>query len=280
MRIAADAGASAERWSTLPPLTTRNAVTRVKPGAVTLVTGRPVDGGDPRVLLAHQRFGRGTSIAFTAQDSWVWQMHADIPLEDQTHETLWRQLLRWLVHDAPDRLELQLDEETVLPQEPVVLRATLEDERYLRVNGADVIATVTAPDGKATDVPLDWTVARDGEYEATFVPGEPGLYRVAMRSGAGEEAAGGTGYLRAGLPQREVFGAGRRTELLERLAKETGGRFYTYDQAAALAEEIRYTESGDTIQEAHPLWDMPFLLILLGLFLTGEWVYRKRKDLA
>ncbi len=280
MRVRSEERASAERWSTLPPLTTRNAVTRVKPGAVTLLSGRPVAGGDPRVLLAYQRFGRGTSIAFTTQDSWLWQMHADIPLEDQTHETLWKQLLRWLVHDAPDRLQLDLTEETVLPNDPVTLRAVFEDERFLRVNSADVRATVTGPDGIPVEIPLTWTVERDGEYEATFLPPEPGLYHVVARSGSDASEITGDGYFRAGQPEREPFGAGRRTEMLTSLAEETGGGFYTFDQAMSLAADVQYSESGDTVREVHPLWDMPILLLLLGLLLTGEWTVRNRMDLA
>lgn len=280
MRLAPAERSSAERWSTLPPLTMRNVVTRVKPGAVSLVTARPTDGSDARVLLAYQRFGRGTSIAFTAQDSWLWQMHAEIPLEDQTHETLWKQLLRWVVHDSPDRLQLDLSEETVLPNEPVTLRANLEDERFLAVNSADVRATVIGPDGVAVETRLDWTVARDGEYEATFSPPEPGLYQVTVRSGSADGAVASTGYFRAGQPQLEAFGAGRRTELLTSLAEETGGGFYTYEDAMGLAADIQYSESGDTVREQHPLWDMPILLLLVGLLLTAEWTYRNRKDLA
>ena len=280
MRLAPEAQSSAERWSSLPPLTMRNAVTRVKPGAVSLVTARPADGSDARVLLAYQRFGRGTSIAFTAQDSWLWQMHADIPLEDQTHETLWKQLLRWVVHESPDRIELDLTEETVLPNEPVTLRATLEDERYLRVNSADVRATVTGPDGVPVETRLDWTVERDGEYEATFSPSEPGLYQVSVRSGSGEAEVTSTGYFRAGQPELEAFGAGRRTALLTSLAEETGGAFYTYEDAMGLAADIQYSESGDTVREVHPLWDMPILLLLIGLLLSAEWTYRNLRDLA
>jgi hypothetical protein len=37
-------------------------------------------------------YGAGKALAFTVDDSWLWQMHADIPLEDMTHENLWRQL--------------------------------------------------------------------------------------------------------------------------------------------------------------------------------------------
>ena len=53
------------------------------------------------MVLAYQRYGAGKSLAFTVHDSWLWQMHADMPLEDMTHENLWRQLLRWLVSGVP-----------------------------------------------------------------------------------------------------------------------------------------------------------------------------------
>ncbi len=296
IRIAGDASASEDRWSTLPPLTTVNRVTRVKPGAVTLLSGVPVDGGEEVVLLAHQRYGRGTAIAFATQDTWLWQMHAEIPVEDQTHETLWKQLLRWLVHDAPARVRPELGDAPVPPGEPMTVRAVVEDERYLRVNGAGVTATVTAPDGTSERIPLVWTVEGDGEYEGRFVPPAAGLYRVAVdaiASGAGGGPVGeasattglagdsirGVGWFRAGAEQREAFGAGRRTDLLRRIADETGGRFYTADEAQGLAEDIRYTESGDTLVERRPLWDMPILLVLLAILLTAEWSYRRYREL-
>ena len=52
-----------------------------------------------------QRYGRGKSFAFLPQDSWMWQMHASIAVEDMTHENFWRQLLRWLVDGVPDQVE-------------------------------------------------------------------------------------------------------------------------------------------------------------------------------
>ena len=74
-----------------------------RPGATTLLTGSHGDGlARTRSCWPIQRYGRGKSIALTAQDSWLWQMHADVSLEDQSHETFWQQMLRWLVDGVPD----------------------------------------------------------------------------------------------------------------------------------------------------------------------------------
>ena len=45
-----------------------------------------------------QLFGdRGKALALTVQDAWLWRMHASMAVEDTTHRTFWRRLLRWLV---------------------------------------------------------------------------------------------------------------------------------------------------------------------------------------
>ena len=50
------------------------------------------------------------------------------------------------------------------------------------------MAEVTTPSGKMLEVPMQWTVTRDGEYQGTFVPDEAGSYEVratAARSSGG-----------------------------------------------------------------------------------------------
>src|SRR6185295_1362816 len=86
--------ASAERWKTMPALTVLNMVQTLKPGATALLSGTD-ERRRERVVLAYQRYGRGKSIAFPVHDSWLWQMHSSIRVEDQTHENFWRQMLRW-----------------------------------------------------------------------------------------------------------------------------------------------------------------------------------------
>jgi uncharacterized membrane protein len=280
LRIAGGETESAERWTELPHLTARNRVERVKPAAVTLLSGTTASDAS-QVVLAYHRFGRGLAAAFTVQDSWLWQMHADIPVDDLTHETLWRQLLRWLVSESPGRLNVSVPAEPSGPGEPLEIRAHVEDERFLRVNGASVTARLTSPTGGETEVPLEWKVERDGEYAATVRLPEEGLWRVdVMASVPDGEVVTGSAHALIGESRREYFAAGMRPRLLRRVADETGGRFYTSSDVDRLAEDIRFTESGHTVTEELDLWDMPAVfLALLGL-LGGEWVLRRRRGLA
>ena len=78
----------------------------------------------------------------------------------------------------------------------------------------------------------------------------------------------------------EYFDAAMRAPLLNRIAEETGGRFFTPATAAALPEAISYSGRGVTVVEERELWDMPVLLLLLLAFIGTEWAYRRSRGLA
>jgi hypothetical protein len=234
---------------------------------------------EERVVLASQRFGRGKVIAFPVQDSWLWQMLP--PVEDMSHETLWRQLLRWLVADVGSPVSARVSNESPLPGEPVTLIADVDDSVFTKVNDAKVIAQVTTPGGERIETPLDWTVSRDGEYRASYTPTEPGMYEVNIKAERGASQLGsGVTYVNASSSEREYYDAEMRPALLERIARETGGKYYTASNLRSLPEDIRYSGGGSTVKEEKDLWDMPILFLLLILLLASEWAVRRWKGFA
>jgi uncharacterized membrane protein len=270
----------AARWEKLPPVTTVNPIDQIRPGATTLLEGQRSAGGR-QVVLAFQRYGRGKSIALTIQDSWLWQMHADVPLEDQSHESFWKQMLRWLVDGVPDAVTTVTDVEQVEPGEAVKLTTNVADSTFIEVNDASVTAKITSPSGVVEEIPLDWTVEHDGEYSAQYRPTEMGDYQVdvtATRQGV--SLGGDAAYIHAAPSDREFFGAARRTQLLQRIADETGGRFYTRDDVSTLPDDITITGAGVTLSQQLDLWDMPALFLLMLLLMGAEWGYRKVRGLV
>jgi hypothetical protein len=281
MQLAGSGKASARRWESLPALTVVNRIGPPKPGSTVLLIGRPRGGGPERGVLGYERYGRGKALAFTVQDSWLWQMHADIPVDDQTHETLWRQLLRWLVSGVPEAVTVTLSADRVEPGDSVAITASVADSAFAGVNGASVTARVETPLGREYRVPLPWTVLRDGEYRGSFSADAQGTYRVTVEAQRAGRALGtGEAYVEAGSLGSEFFGAGMRRDALERLAQETDGRFYTPENVATLPEDVRYTESGATVFERHDLWDMPAIFLLLLALLGVEWGWRRLRGLA
>ena len=274
--IADSEEASLERWRTLPAVTIVNPITEVKAGATTLLTTP-----DDLVVLAFQRYGAGKSMAFAVQDSWMWQMHADVSVEDLTHETYWRRLLRWLVDGVPDQVVASIPQDRVEPGELVTVLAEVGDENYEELNTSSVVAVVSDPSGDLTELPMEWTAEKDGEYRTTFTAGEEGFYAIRVEAAVGEDLLGEDSvYMQVAPSDDEYYDSTMRASLLQRVADETSGRFYTPETVAALPDDIQYVGGGVTVVEERDLWDMPALLMLLGTLVLGEWGYRRFRGLA
>jgi uncharacterized membrane protein len=291
-QIAATPAASIQRWKSLPSITTVNRIREVKPGAVVLLTGSvPSDGraegpgGAVRdyqqPVLVYQRFGRGIAVAFTAQDDWQWQMDPATPVDDQTFSRFWRQMTRWLTSDVPGRVVVSLPTDQVNPKHPVAMRTSAADSLYLPRNDAKVVAHITSDSGEARDLPFDWAIDRDGEYRGTFTPDQPGIYTIQVTATLPSGAkATDTSYLRVADLNTEYFDAEMRAPLLQRIANETGGRFYTPKSASTLPEDVAMSKHGVTVVNQMDLWDMPAIFLLLVALVTAEWTYRKARGLA
>jgi uncharacterized membrane protein len=272
--------ASTEKWASLPVVTSVNRIDAVKPGATVLLTGSDESRAE-RPMLVYQRYGRGKTFAFLPQDSWMWQMHASIAVDDLTHENFWRQLMRWLVDGVPDHVEPSFTSERVEPGEPALITASVVDPSFVELNDASVMATVTGPDGAIVDVPLAWDGEHPGEYSAALPTKAAGWYEVRLEATrAGTRVGTAVTHFRAAPGDAEYFDATMHAGTLRRIAEETGGRFYHAGDTASLADDLRYTGRGVTSVEEHDLWHMPIVLMLLVGLLCAEWGYRRAVGLA
>jgi hypothetical protein len=233
-------------------------------------------------VLAYQRYGRGTAAAFPIQDSWLWQMRGDTPASDETYQTFWRQTFRWLVSGTPGRVMVHTASEQTWIGEPVNLEARVVDRTYAPTRNATVTATIHTPSGTVVKAPLEGAVTEDGLYQAAYTPTEHGVYRidVAARTPDDSLVTSDPAFIDVGSPTTEYVDAELRPSLLRRVANETGGRYYPSASASQLAKDMVYTAAGATTLERLDLWDMPVILLVLLLLVSGEWAYRRVRGLA
>ena len=281
LQLRGSVGSSRARWDSLPALTSVNRAGSLRAGATVLLAGQ-IEGGRADVpVLAWQHYGRGMSAVFAVQDSWLWKMDASIGVEDMTHQTFWRQIVRWLVDDAPAPFEIAASPSRVAPGEPVTLRARLADAYFADINDANVAAIVTTPTGNTITVPLEWSLREDGSYTGRFNAADSGRYAIAATAKRGTDTTRlASTTLLVDERGADVSQAEQRPAVLRRIANETGGRYYALDDVAKLADDAMFTESGVTVREAKDLWDMPIVFLLLALLLGGEWGYRRWRGLA
>jgi hypothetical protein len=116
-----------------------------------------------------------------------------------------------------------------------------------------------------------------GTFTAEWRAEKPGSYVAEVLAKRGEEEAGRDVInFRREDGIAENFGAEQNRELLEKLATETGGKYYKVSDTSKLPDEISYSEAGITIRETKDLWNMPMIFVLLLLLRGAEWILRRR----
>ncbi|MBV9929312.1 MAG: hypothetical protein JOZ96_30140 [Acidobacteria bacterium] len=283
-RLSEDRQQSQKTWSELPPVSVPEAPAGVKPGATVLLEARRAEGagraGGAVTLLAQQRYGRGQALAFAASDTWRWRMRMDS--KSNAHENFWRQMLRYLVQTTPRQFEVAAEQDVYADGDTVRIVADLRDKKFDPAADARAVAHVTKPSGATVEVPLRFT-ARDERavYVGEFKADELGRHRIELTASGVSigEAAAQSEFLVAEL-NREFYDASLNEELLKRVAAETGGRYYTLEEAGALVADLTYRQTDNSRPVTKDLWDMPVNFLLLVGLLSGEWFLRKRHGLA
>ncbi len=272
-RLEEDAERNAERWKKLPALADYQETGEPKPGAVVLAELKAPDGRT-LPLLVTQNYGRGRSAVFATGGSWRWQMRQE--LSDQSHELFWQQLLRWLVTGTPGQVVASTPRPVLSDESRVPLRAEVRDKAFRPVADARVEARLMGP-GVSETIELQPQPQEPGTYEAEWSAEKPGSYVAEVHVRRGEQEIGrDVALFRREDGVAENFRAEQNRELLEKLAEQTGGRYYRPGEAARLAKEISYSEAGITVRETRDLWDMPFLFLLALALRSTEWVLRRR----
>lgn len=273
-RIEEDPEKNVQRWKKLPYLMNFQDPGQPKPGAVVLVDALPQQGGKIPLLVT-QNFGRGRTAVFATAGSWRWQMLQ--PVADKSHEMFYTQLLRWLVTDTPRRVTASTPRQVLADEANVKLRAEVRDRTYLPAGDATVQAHIMGPEGLAEAVEMRPEPLEQGVYTAEWTTPKPGSYLVEIVAKRGAEELGrDVMTFRREDGVAENFRAEQNRELLEKLASETGGRYYKPEDAAKLGNDISYSEAGITVRETRDLWDMPIIFLLLVMLRSAEWLLRRK----
>ena len=280
-RLNEDRAVSQKTWNDLPPISVSEGLKTVKPGASVLLEAKRAGGSSPAVpLLALQRYGRGQTLAFTASDTWRWRMRMDS--KSNAHETFWRQLLRYLVSGTPRQIEAGAEQDVYVMDDTVRVVADIRDKHYNPVNDARATARITKPSGATLDVPLKFTSINDanvytGEFKADEL-GQHGIELIAASASIGQIGAKST-VLVSDL-NREFYSAAQNSDLLKRIAAETGGKYYQLGDLQSLLDDLTYRKTPYSERVTKDLWDMPINFFLIIGLLCAEWFLRKREGLA
>ncbi len=233
--------------------------------------------------LVVQRLGNGRTAALAVGDMWRWGLQSTENHEDM--DKFWRQLLRWLVTDVPERISLQAVLRPNEANQSVALQIRVRDKAFEPLDNVSLAVEVQETEGGTVQPAAAPVPAESGVFEAMYVPRRSGGYRAkaAVRDAAGSLLGEAQTGWAADLEAREFQSVRTNRPLLERLARQTGGRMVEAAELDTFVRTLPRRDAPITETWVRPLWDLPGLLPAAFLFalacLVGEWALRRWKGM-
>ena len=230
--------------------------TKAKSGSQTILTA---PGGAP--VLAHWSLGSGKTTVFTSDaknrwaSAWIKQ--------SSSFSKFWAQVVRSTMKtDEETRYEMRAEREN--DRVRLIVDAVSDQDSFM--NGLDIIADVTRPDGEHFELALTQTAP--GFYERTFVMPVYGTYQAQAEL---KQQGASLGYAKKtfSYPYAQEFAnTEANTPLLDAVAGTTGGKIDAGFEAAADPE-------GQKIRSFSPIFYY-FLFAALACLLADVFLKRVR----
>lgn len=285
-----------QRLAQMPDFRVLHRITSTKAGARTVATVGD-DGTQGLPALVVQRVGHGRSAALTIGDVWRWGMQSPESREDMNK--FWRQTLRWLVADVPERVSLHVAHDADRTNEAMPLQVRVRGEDFEPMDNVSVAIEVDRPSvgrasshdeasgdarsaqGQVLRLAATPAAGQSGLFESTYVPRVSGGYRVrAVVTGRdGTEIGWAEAGWATDLEASEFRSIGVNRSLLEQIARQTGGRVVEIDELERFARSLPNQEAPISEFWVRPLWDLrgvlPAVFLLVVLCLVIEWTLRR-----
>jgi len=271
-----------QRLLKMPAFRVLNCTRAVKPGARVIATiGNDPDRQIPALVI--QRYGNGRVAALTIGDIWRWGMK-----RPQMHDNMnkfWRQTLRWLVADVPDRIALKAVHKPEKINQPVMLQVYARNKDFEPMDNVSVAIEVREPQGQKVQLTAEPVLTESGLFEATHIPRSNGGYfaRAVVTDANGLELGDAKTGWAVDLEANEFRSIGTNSPLLERIAHQTGGNVVELDALDEFVSNLPNRAAPITDTWVKPLWDLPgvlpaiFLIVLICF--AGEWTLRRWKGM-
>ncbi|MFO0967262.1 MAG: hypothetical protein U0793_17005 [Gemmataceae bacterium] len=269
---------------------------KARPGAVVLAVpttdeSKKTDGDAERGIFVQQNFGLGRVLWLGLESTWRWRYHA----EDRYHHRFWGQLVLWAA--SKDILPAGTTHVRFGSRQPVYAPGQ-EVDAAVRI-GPEVVLSgkekvslrVVRLDGDkeaiVEDVALEANPGQPRLFEAKLRGLAPGRYRVEpvvaehaakVKEAVADRTGDPTFSILPGL-STEMLDPSGNPDLLQALARESGGKLYTPATINDLLRDLERRVQKKEHRYEKRLWqDEPFVWWLLGgvvALLTIEWLGRK-----
>jgi hypothetical protein len=268
-------------WNNLPPTLQINNEYIVKPETevIARIKANNIPLNSPLILT--KRIGGKRSINVLAKDIWRWKLQTaekDLDLFDRFISNS----VKWLhSSDEEKQVRIKTSKKIYALGEEIEFSGEVYDELFNPVSDAEVTVKISEGD-KKNEIKL--TPLGYGLYEGKFQGNNPGDYSFSGSAISGQKKLGNdAGKFNIGEIDIEMIDPRMNYEFLSSLARQTGGKFFTYNKYSQLFDILNKINKESAKEKINVseinLWSDEWLLGLTILIFSIEWFIRKRSGM-
>lgn len=254
-------------------------VAGIKPVTVTFLYAVDRISQEKIPLISWHYYGRGRTVYIGSDDLWysLRYFKGDGPF----YYVFWRQLIQWCregkLHGSKRNFIL-LDNPTREYKfgEKVSIEVRAYDADYRPMTNDTIILEVQTHSEGTRQIEL--VKKQDGFFYGEFLPSSPGDYRLSLIE-TGDATV--TETFSVVYLNKEDINPSINYNLLMALAdRSSEGAMFDITQLDEIPKVVKKSRFSQVRRVEDDVWDSPLFFILLALFLTMEWLLRRRLNLA
>ncbi|MGI9242265.1 MAG: PA14 domain-containing protein [Verrucomicrobiales bacterium] len=278
LRFASSGVENAEIWGRLrPPAWT--APVEALPGSQVLVEALAGEGQRVPVVVT-RRYGGGAVLYLGTDEIWRWRYKVG----DRYHQKFWVQMTNWVAEQPfsvkGKNVSIAADQMVYDPGGRATIRVRVRDDQGKALDSGDFVARLYRDGRLYSEAELEADPNQGGIFRTRTGSLEAGDYEIAVQQkyvlkSDREFGARAEFVVRAG-DNRELDNLSVNRELLETVARNSGGQYFAEEEARNLVNLLESIDRKKVISSETNLWSSYWWFTAIIGLLVAEWIMRKR----
>ena len=271
----------AEIWNNLPPVYQPGSIFNARVESKTLSQINMNNSIVKSPLIISNNFSGKRSIAVLAKDIWKWKLQV-APKGLDVFDNFIVNSLRWLRASEEQKLvKIKTSKKIFSQGERIEFSGEVLDESLNPVSDAEIKINISSDTNKFE---ADMQNVGSGLYEGSIVINEPGDFKFSAQAETNGHILGNDkGSFTIGEIDIEMINPVMNYSLLNLLANETGGEYYSPNNYSPLLERLKYLKINSSkeriVTSEISLWSDTWMLMIAIFLFAMEWFIRKRNGM-
>lgn len=268
-------------WNNLPPVLQPNSLFNPRIESKMLAQDKVNNKVINTPLILIKNFSGNRSVTVLAKDIWKWKLQV-APKEIDLFDSFIVNSLRWLKAGEEQKLvSIKSSKKNYSQGERIEFSAQVFDESLNPVSDAEIKIKIKSD---KNEYETDMQNVGPGLYEGSIVINETGDFRYSGEAYTDRTLLGkDNGSFNIGEIDLEMINPVMNYSLLNLLAKDSGGEFYTPDNYKLLMTRInqlnKLSSKEKILKSEITLWSNTWMLLIAIFLFSLEWFIRKRSGM-